>query len=122
MAGRRFSWKDVDRVRDDCGPPSWGDLKEPWKVIRKPGRHFLAPIGIERVGDVSNVLFSNGWVLKDNGDVFIYYASSDTRMHVATTTLQQLMDYIMNTPEDAGRSYACVQQRLEFIEKNQQFL
>ena len=98
------------------------DLNEPWKVIRQPGRHFLAPIREERVGDVSNVLFSNGWVLRDNGDVFIYYASSDTRMHVATTTLQQLKDYIMNTPEDAGRSYACVQQRLEFIEKNKPFL
>jgi len=98
------------------------DLDEPWKVIRKPNRHFMAPIGAERVGDVSNVLFSNGWVLRDNGDVFIYYASSDTRMHVATTTLPQLLDYIMNTPEDAGRTFDCVEQRINFIEKNKKFL
>ena len=98
------------------------DLNEPWRVIRKPGRHFIAPMGIERVGDVSNVVFSNGWVLRDNGDVFIYYASSDTRMHVATTTLPKLVDYIMNTPEDAGRTYDCVQQRIELIERNQPFL
>jgi len=94
------------------------DLNEPWRVIREPGRHFLAPEGIERVGDVSNVVFSNGWVAKENGEVFIYYASSDTRMHVATTTVNQLVDYIINTPEDAGRTYACVQQRIELIEKN----
>ena len=75
-------------------------------------------MGVERVGDVSNVIFSNGWVLRENGEVFIYYASSDTRMHVATTTLDQLVDYILHTPEDAGRSYACVQQRMELIERN----
>lgn len=98
------------------------DLNEPWKVIRQPGRHFLAPQGAERVGDVSNVVFSNGWVLRDNGDVLIYYASSDTRMHVATTTLEHLVDYIMNTPEDAGSTYACVQQRLKLIEKNKRFI
>jgi len=97
------------------------DLDEPWKVIKKPERHLIAPIGMERVGDVSNVVFSNGWVLRENGDVFIYYASSDTRMHVATTTLSKLVDYIMNTPEDAGRTYDCVQQRLKFIEKNKMF-
>jgi 4-O-beta-D-mannosyl-D-glucose phosphorylase len=94
------------------------DLDEPWRVIREPGRHFLAPEGRERVGDVSNVVFSNGWVARENGEVFIYYASSDTRMHVATTTMKQLVDYIMNTPEDAGRTYACVQQRIELIERN----
>lgn len=94
------------------------DLDEPWRVIREPGRHFIAPRGMERVGDVSNVVFGNGWVLRDNGQVFIYYASSDTRMHVATTTLDRLVDYIVNTPEDAGRTYACVQQRLGLIERN----
>ena len=94
------------------------DLNEPWKLIREPGRHFIAPIGEERVGDVSNVTFSNGWVLRENGEVLIYYASSDTRMHVATTTLDRLVDYILNTPEDAGRTYACVQQRNELIKKN----
>jgi len=97
------------------------DLDEPWKVIKKLDRHFIAPMGIERVGDVSNVVFSNGWVLRENGEVFIYYASSDTRMHVATTTLSKLVDYIMNTPEDAGRTYDCVQQRIKFIERNKPF-
>lgn len=94
------------------------DLEEPWKVIRQPGRHFIAPQGIERVGDVSNVVFSNGWVKRANGEVLIYYASSDTRMHVATTTIDRLTDYIMNTPEDAGRTYDCVQQRIDLINRN----
>lgn len=94
------------------------DLEEPWRVIRRPGRHFIAPRGIERLGDVSNVIFSNGWVARENGEVFIYYASSDTRMHVATTTMDRLVDYILNTPEDAGRSFACVQQRIELINRN----
>ncbi|MEM6377074.1 MAG: glycosidase [Bacteroidota bacterium] len=94
------------------------DLNEPWKVIRRPAGHFIAPHGAERVGDVSNVVFSNGWVLREDGTVFIYYASSDTRMHVATTSLDQLIDYVLNTPEDPGRTYACVQQRLELIDRN----
>lgn len=94
------------------------DLDEPWKVIRRPAGHFIAPHGAERVGDVSNVVFSNGWVLREDGTVFIYYASSDTRMHVATTSLDRLVDYVLNTPEDPGRTYACVQQRLELINKN----
>lgn len=94
------------------------DLDEPWKVIRRPAGHFIAPQGAERVGDVSNVVFSNGWVLREDGTVFIYYASSDTRMHVATTSLDRLIDYVLNTPEDPGRSYACVQQRLDLINKN----
>lgn len=98
------------------------DLDEPWKVIRHPGRHFIAPMGIERVGDVSNVVFSNGWVKRDNGEVFIYYASSDTRMHVATTTIDKLLDYILNTPEDAGRTYDCVQQRIDLINRNKHFM
>jgi 4-O-beta-D-mannosyl-D-glucose phosphorylase len=94
------------------------DLHEPWRVIRRPDRHFIAPQGIERVGDVSNVVFSNGWVCRDNGDVLIYYASSDTRMHVATTTLKKLVDYVLHTPEDAGRTFACVQQRIDLIDRN----
>ncbi len=94
------------------------DLNEPWKVIHNPGRHFIAPRGIERVGDVSNVVFSNGWVLRENGEVLIYYASSDTRMHVASTTLELMLDYVMNTPKDAGRTYACVHQRNEMIHRN----
>ncbi len=98
------------------------DLNEPWKVIRQPNRHFLAPKGIERVGDVSNVLFSNGWVLRENGEVLIYYGSSDTRMHVVTTTLSKLVDYILNTPEDAGNTYDCVQQRIDLINRNKIFM
>ena len=93
------------------------DLQEPWKIIHKPGGHFMAPMGDERVGDVSNVLFANGWVIRDN-EVFIYYASSDTRIHVATSSLEQLLDYVENTPEDGLRSYASVQQRLQLIRKN----
>ncbi len=94
------------------------DLKEPWKIIKKPGGYFLAPEYEERVGDVSNVTFSNGWVERENGDVFIYYASSDTRTHVATTTKGKLLDYVMNTPEDGRYSHVCVQQRTEMIRKN----
>ena len=83
---------------------------------------ILAPIGEERVGDVSNVLFCNGAVSRDNGEVFIYYASSDTRMHVATTTVDRLVDYIQNTPPDGGRSAACVDQRMALIERNLAYL
>lgn len=94
------------------------DLEEPWKVTHRPGGHFIAPEGEERVGDVSNVVFSNGIIARDNGEIYIYYASSDTRVHVATTTVEQMLDYVINTPEDAFRSYASVQQRLELIERN----
>lgn len=94
------------------------DLEQPWKVIRRPSGHFLEPLGIERVGDVSNVCFSNGWILDDDGKIFIYYASSDTRVHVATTTLEKLMDYVVNTPEDPGRTQLCAMQRDELILKN----
>lgn len=94
------------------------DLKEPNKVIARPGGYFLAPKGKERVGDVSNVAFSNGWVKKDNGDVLIYYASSDTRMHVAVSNVEKLLDYVINTPPDALRSAECVKQRDELIKKN----
>lgn len=94
------------------------DLKDPSKVIHRPGGHFIAPEGEERVGDVSNVTFSNGWVAKSNDDVFIYYGSSDTRMHVATTTVDKLVDYCENTPEDDFRSAASVAVRSKLIEKN----
>jgi 4-O-beta-D-mannosyl-D-glucose phosphorylase len=93
-------------------------LDDPTKVIHRPGGHFLEPLGEERVGDVSNVVFCNGWILKDNGDVLIYYASSDTRMHVAVSSLDKLIDYVMNTPEDAGRTQLCAAQRDEMITKN----
>ena len=94
------------------------DLKVPYKVIARPAGYFLAPQGEERVGDVSNVVFSNGWVMRPNGDVLIYYASSDTRMHVATSTVEKLLDYVLHTPEDGLRSAASVQQRIALIEKN----
>ena len=94
------------------------DLNEPWKVIKRPSGHFIEPLGNERVGDVSNVAFSNGWVLDDDGTVFIYYASSDTRMHVATTTIEKLLDYILNTPEDPGRTQLCAEQRNSMVENN----
>lgn len=98
------------------------DLEEPWKVIRRPGGHFLEPLGEERIGDVSNVVFSNGWILNDKNEVFIYYASSDTRTHVATTTLDKLIDYVLHTPEDPGFTSACVQQRNDLIDRNLKFL
>ncbi|ADU28565.1 glycoside hydrolase family 130 protein [Evansella cellulosilytica] len=93
------------------------DLNEPWKVTHRPGGHFIAPEGIERVGDVSNVVFTNGLIEKD-GEVFIYYASSDTRCHVATTTIDRLLDYATNTPEDKLRSTYSVEQRKELIGNN----
>ena len=94
------------------------DLKEPWKVTHQPGGYFIAPEGEERIGDVSNVVFSNGWVARANGEVLIYYASSDTRLHVATSSVERLLDYTLNTPADAQRSAACVQQRIRLIRKN----
>lgn len=94
------------------------DLHEPWQVTRRPGGYFLAPAGAERIGDVSNVAFSNGWVRRADGMVFIYYASSDTRVHVATSSIERLLDYAINTPEDGLHSAASVQQRLELIRRN----
>jgi len=98
------------------------DLKDPSKVIAEPSGLLIGPRGWERVGDVSNVVFTNGAIARDNGDVYIYYASSDTRMHVATTTIDRLVDYVFNTPEDPGRSVLCVQQRNKLIEKNLKIL
>lgn len=97
------------------------DLNEPHRITHSPGGHLIAPDGEERVGDVSNVVFCNGVIARDNGDVYIYYASSDTRIHVATTTVDQLVDYALHTPEDPLRSYACVEQRIELINKNKRF-
>ena len=94
------------------------DLNDPSKLIKAPGGYFMAPEGDERVGDVSNVLFANGWVARKNGDVFIYYGSSDTRTHVATSTVDKLLDYVVNTPEDGMRSKLCVEQRCALIAKN----
>jgi 4-O-beta-D-mannosyl-D-glucose phosphorylase len=94
------------------------DLAEPTKVLKAPGGYFLAPEGEERVGDVSNVAFANGWVARPNGEVFIYYGSSDTRTHVATSTVDQLLDYVINTPADGMRSRVCVEQRCTLIGRN----
>ncbi len=94
------------------------DLADPTRRIKSPGGYFMAPEGDERVGDVSNVVFANGWVARANGDVFIYYGSSDTRTHVATSTVDRLLDYVINTPEDGLRSSVCVEQRCRLIAKN----
>ena len=94
------------------------DTDQPNKVIYQPGGYFMAPEGAERVGDVSNVLFSCGWIRDEDDTVLIYYASSDTRCHVAKTTVEQLVDYCMNTPEDKFRSAASVEKRIELIRKN----
>jgi len=94
------------------------DLDKPWQVSHKPGGHFIAPQGNERVGDVSNVAFSNGWCVNENNEVFIYYASSDTRLHVATSTIEQLVDYVTNTPADGLRSAASVQTINKLIDNN----
>jgi 4-O-beta-D-mannosyl-D-glucose phosphorylase len=94
------------------------ELERPWVITHKPAGYFLAPLGGERIGDVSNVVFSNGWIESGKGEVFIYYASSDTRLHVATSTVDRLLDYVMNTPADPLRSRTCVEQRYALIEKN----
>jgi 4-O-beta-D-mannosyl-D-glucose phosphorylase len=93
------------------------ELDAPWKVIAKPGGYFLAPEGEERVGDVSNVTFSSGWVERGE-DVLIYYGASDTRTNVAETTVERLLDYVLHTPPDPLRSAACVRQRMALIERN----
>ncbi len=93
-------------------------LEDPSEVIASPSGYFMAPEGIEREGDVSNVLFSNGWIADDNGKVFIYYASSDTRMHVATSTVERLVDYCFNTPEDGFSSGLSVETLKKQIENN----
>ncbi len=90
------------------------------KIIYKPAGYFMAPEGDERVGDVSNVLFSNGWIADEDGTVFIYYASSDTRMHVATTTVEKLVDYLVNTPADGYSTAETLKTLTELIDKNQE--
>ena len=98
------------------------DLEKPWLITHAPGGHFIAPKGKERVGDVSNVVFSSGWIRNNKDEVFIYYASSDTRMHVATTTVGQLLDYVLHTQPDGLRSAASVEVRKELIAKNLKIL
>ena len=93
-------------------------LEEPWKVIAAPGGYFMAPVGEERVGDVSNVLFCNGWIGKDDGEVYVYYASSDTRMHVAASTVEKLVDYCLNTPADGYSTHTSVATLNEMVTRN----
>src|ERR1039458_6933259 len=93
------------------------ELERPWVITHKPAGYFIAPQGEERVGDVSNVVFSNGWIERKNGDVNIYYASSDTRLHVATSTVSKLLDYVMNTPADPWHTQACAEQRYRSEER-----
>jgi 4-O-beta-D-mannosyl-D-glucose phosphorylase len=94
------------------------DLKDPSELIAEPAGFFMAPEGEERVGDVSNVLFTNGWIIDDDGTAYIYYASSDTRMHVAVSTIDRLVDYCMNTAPDGLRSASSVETLKKLIEKN----
>ena len=98
------------------------DLQDPTKIISEPAGHFIAPVGDERIGDVSNVLFTNGWISDDDGKVFIYYASSDTRMHVATSTIDKLVDYCLNSPADGFRSAASVETLKKQIARNLEIL
>lgn len=93
-------------------------LEDPAKVIASPGGYFMAPVDEERVGDVSNVLFSNGWIADEDGTVYIYYASSDTRMHVATSSVERLIDYCMHTPKDRLRSANSVENICQLVEAN----
>ena len=97
------------------------DIEEPWRVIYQPGGYLIEPRDWERVGDVSNVLFSNGLVLQADGTLLIYYSSSDTRLHVASTDLNRILDYAVNTPMDPLRSALCVEQRIKLIDKNRPY-
>jgi len=97
------------------------DLEKPWLVTHKPHGHLIAPLKEERLGDVSNVVFSNGWIKDDDGKVYIYYASSDTRMHVATSSLDQLVDYCVNSPTDQLHSHLSVETINKLIDKNQAY-
>lgn len=97
------------------------DLQDITKIIHKPGGYFMAPEGDERIGDVSNVLFSNGWIADEDGRVFIYYASSDMKMHVAVSTIEKLLDYVINTPEDGFTSEASVNTIRGIIKGNNEY-
>ena len=98
------------------------DLKDIAKVTHRPAGYFMAPEDDERVGDVSNVLFTNGWIADEDGTVFIYYASSDTRMHVAVSSVDKLVDYVVNSPEDTFTSAGSVQTIISQVENNRKFL
>ncbi|MEO6527655.1 MAG: glycosidase, partial [Gemmatimonadaceae bacterium] len=94
------------------------DPDEPWRVTHRPAGYLIAPVGDERVGDVSNVVFSCGWIPDDDGRILIYYASSDTRVHVAETSVQRLVNYALNTLPDPLTSAGCVEQRVALIDRN----
>jgi len=94
------------------------DLEKPWMVTHKPHGHLIAPLKEERLGDVSNVVFSNGWIKDDDGKVYIYYASSDTRLYVATSSLEQLVDYCVNSPTDQLHSHLSVETINKLIDRN----
>ncbi len=96
------------------------DLKQPDQLIAEPAGHLLAPMGDERIGDVSNVLFANGWIADDDGTVYLYYASCDTRMHVAVSSIDRLLDYCLNTAPDGYRSASSVDALVTLIDKNLQ--
>ena len=98
------------------------DLAEPWKVIAEPGGLLIGPREGERIGDVSNVVFTNGAIADEDGSLYIYYASSDTRLHVASTTVEKMLDYAFNTPADPLRSRDCVVQRCDLIDRNLEYL
>ena len=98
------------------------DLNEPWKPIAQPGGYFIAPVGEEFVGDVPNVVFTNGLVAKPDGELLIYYASSDTRLHVARSSVGAMLDYVKNTPADPLRTKLCVDQRCALIDANRAYL
>ena len=97
-------------------------LDDPARVIAEPGGLLIAPRGGERVGDVGNVAFTNGAIVDDDGSLYIYYASADTRLHVASTTVERLLDYALHTPADPGRSADCVKQRCELADRNLAYL
>jgi 4-O-beta-D-mannosyl-D-glucose phosphorylase len=98
------------------------ELERPYVITHQPAGYFLAPQGEERIGDVSNVAFSNGWIATENGSVYIYYGASDTRLNVVTSTVEKLLDYTINTLPDPLRSHACVEQRYSLIRKNLEIL
>ena len=98
------------------------DLEKPWVITHKPAGHFIAPLESERVGDVSNVAFSNGWIAEEDGKVLIFYAASDTRMHVAVSSIEQLVDYCLHTPQDELTSAASVKRINQLVDNNKKFL
>lgn len=98
------------------------DLKEPWRITHLPGGYFMAPQNEERIGDVSNVLFTNGWVVDEHENVYIYYGSSDTRLHVATSNLDRLLDYAINTPPDSLTSFNCVKTIYQIVDMNRKHI